>query len=172
MNNKIVYNNGTVQFHMFILVSMPLGFVTGGLSGSSWSTFWYLQVGREFFCVLCTGCSPEQNQKIKKVDSLVAAFFYNEVTFVGQFGNMWSSLVEQAVQSWLAGLILCLVHAVTSYCTISCIFKFESKIWIIFQRARMSLRCPVVLSKNILLSLTLSQLLIKYQISGNTSVRF
>jgi len=47
--------------------------------------------------VLCKGCSPEQNQKI--VDSQVVAFFYNEETYVGRFGDEWSSVVEQAVQS-------------------------------------------------------------------------
>ena len=39
LKNKIVYNNGTVQSAMFILVSKPLGLVTGGLSGPPWSTF-------------------------------------------------------------------------------------------------------------------------------------
>ena len=36
---KKVYNNGIVQFPMFILVSMPLGFVLGDLSGPPWGTF-------------------------------------------------------------------------------------------------------------------------------------
>ena len=36
---KKVYNNGTVQFPMFLLVSMPLGFVPGGLPGPPWGTF-------------------------------------------------------------------------------------------------------------------------------------
>ena len=39
LNKKKVYNNGTVQFAMFILVSTPLGLVTGGLSGPPWSAF-------------------------------------------------------------------------------------------------------------------------------------
>ena len=39
LNNKIVYINSIVEIHMFILVSLPLGLVTGGLSGSPWSTF-------------------------------------------------------------------------------------------------------------------------------------
>ena len=34
LNNKIVYKNSIVEFAMFILVSLPLGLVTGGLSGS------------------------------------------------------------------------------------------------------------------------------------------
>ena len=39
LNNKIVYRNSIVEIRMFILVSLPLGLVTGGLSGSPWSTF-------------------------------------------------------------------------------------------------------------------------------------
>ena len=34
LNSKIVYKNRTVQLPMFILVSMTLGFITGGLLGS------------------------------------------------------------------------------------------------------------------------------------------
>ena len=39
LNSKKVYNNVIVQLPMFILVSLPLGLVTGGLSGPPWSAF-------------------------------------------------------------------------------------------------------------------------------------
>ena len=39
LNNKIVYINSIVEIRMFILVSLPLGLVTGGLSGPPWWTF-------------------------------------------------------------------------------------------------------------------------------------
>ena len=39
LNNKIVYRNSVVEIRMFILVSLSLGLVTGGLSGSPWWTF-------------------------------------------------------------------------------------------------------------------------------------
>ena len=39
LNNKIVYKNSTVQLPMFILVSMTLGFITGGLLGPPWWAF-------------------------------------------------------------------------------------------------------------------------------------
>ena len=41
MNGKKVDKNGIVQFPMFILVSIPLGFVPGGLSGPLWGAFWF-----------------------------------------------------------------------------------------------------------------------------------
>ena len=75
LNNKIVYKNSTVQLPMFILVSMPLGFITGGLLGSPWETFWYLQIGWESGVCTPTGRTPAKFKKIKKVESLVDAFF-------------------------------------------------------------------------------------------------
>ena len=39
LNNKIVYINSIVEIRMFILVSLPLGLVIGGLSGPPWWTF-------------------------------------------------------------------------------------------------------------------------------------
>ena len=39
LKNKIVYNNGTVQSAMFILVNKPLGLDTGELEGVLWGTF-------------------------------------------------------------------------------------------------------------------------------------
>ena len=39
LNSKIVYKNSIVEFAMFILVSMPLGFINGGLLGSPLGTF-------------------------------------------------------------------------------------------------------------------------------------
>ena len=38
-NKKYNYSELTNAFAMFILVSLPLGFVTGGLLGSPWWTF-------------------------------------------------------------------------------------------------------------------------------------
>ena len=83
LNNAIVYTNTIVEFCMFILVSLPLGLVTRGLSGSPWGTFWYLQVGREFWFVLCTWCSTE---KVKKRKTYGNAFLNNELPYVVQIG--------------------------------------------------------------------------------------
>ena len=49
--------------------------------------------------VLCTGCSPEQNQKIKKVESLVHAFFYKGGTSDRRIGIGRLKAFEQTVQS-------------------------------------------------------------------------
>jgi len=51
--------------------------------------------------VLCKGClfSRTKSKNQKEVDSQVVAFFYNEETYVGRFGDEWSSVVEQTIQS-------------------------------------------------------------------------
>ena len=49
--------------------------------------------------VLCTGCSPEQNQKIKKVESLVHAFFNKGGTSDRRIGISGLKAFKQAVQS-------------------------------------------------------------------------
>ena len=67
MKDKKVYNNGIVQFRIVILVSMPLGFVPGGLSGPPWGTFWFWSGLTKLLYLQCTRRSPEKIQKIKKV---------------------------------------------------------------------------------------------------------
>ena len=51
LNNQIIYINRIVEICLFLLVSLPLGLVTGGLSGSPRSTFWFLQFCQEIYCV-------------------------------------------------------------------------------------------------------------------------
>ena len=38
LNNKIVYINSIVETRMILINSLPLGLVTGDLSGTPWST--------------------------------------------------------------------------------------------------------------------------------------
>ena len=124
---------------MFILVSLPLVLVTGGLSGPPWGTFWFLQVGWEFWCVQFTPISPEQIQKIKKVCSLVHPFFYNEWTSVGRLGNYWASVGDIHVNSnWLGWFCVLYRYNTCFYCTNTSDFYFRpsvlKKIWIFFNR--------------------------------------
>ena len=71
---KKVYNNITVQLPMFILVSLPLGLVTGGLLGPPWSTFWFLQIGRDFCVYMAKGCTPKKIKKSKKSNHVSVPF--------------------------------------------------------------------------------------------------
>ena len=54
-----------------------------------------------------------KKSKIQKIPSCVNPFFYKELTQVGRFSNKWTSVVAIHVASWLAWLILCVVHAFT-----------------------------------------------------------
>ena len=105
---------------MFILVGMPLGLVTGGLSGPLWRTFWFLQVGW-----------PSQNSMYNNLQStstkkehlppnrptLVHSSLNKESTYVGRFGDKCSFLVDVDCRLLLAVLILChctdTIHAFT-----------------------------------------------------------
>ena len=79
LNNKIVYKNSIVEFAMFILVSLPLGLVTGGLSGSPWSTFQFLSWLTKSLYLQNTLCSQGKIQKFKKVASWKPSFFIRKV---------------------------------------------------------------------------------------------
>ena len=72
-NNKIVYKNSKVQSAMYIFVSMPLGFITGGLLGSPWGTFWFLQVGWEFAVYNVDSFPPGkiQNSQISQCNNIL-----------------------------------------------------------------------------------------------------
>ena len=150
LNNKIVYKNSTVQLPMFILVSMTLGFITGGLLGSPWERFWYWSGLTKSLFVLCEGVRPEKNQKFKKVESLGTAFFYKELTSVGRFGIGGLKTFEQASQSWLAGLILCLVPVLYAFVrTFTAIFLISVDALDLFHQARRHLGAPLLSHRKI-----------------------
>ena len=67
--------------------------------------------------VLFTRISLDQNQKIKKVESLVPPIFYKEGTSDRRIGIGGLKAFKQVVNIWLAGLILCTCF----YCTIPCV---------------------------------------------------
>ena len=84
MKDKKVYINSIVQFRMFILVSMPLGLVTGGLSGPPWGTFWFWSGLMKSLSVQCTLCSTGRNQKIKKTKHGYLPFFIRKVAMIAE----------------------------------------------------------------------------------------
>ena len=53
-------------FAIFILVSVPIGFVTGGLSGSPWRTFEFWSGLTKSLLFNATWCSTIKIQKSKK----------------------------------------------------------------------------------------------------------
>ena len=64
---------------MFILVSLPLGLVTGGLSGPPWSAFWFLQIGRNFGIYNVHYVQMEEIKKSKKATQVNLPCFIRKV---------------------------------------------------------------------------------------------
>ena len=85
-NKRYNYSELTDVFAMFIFVSLPLGLVTGGLSGPPWWTFWFLQVGREFCFYKVTCVCLKKIQKSKKSAHVDLPFFIRKVTMWPDFG--------------------------------------------------------------------------------------
>ena len=108
---------------MFILVNRRSVYTIGGRLGSPWLTFkfWRRLTKSLLYNVHCV--CLKKIQKTKRSKTCGPTFFYKEYQHVRQFGNEWSSVVKQDVQSWLTGVILCLVHAFTvNYCAFLKIF--------------------------------------------------
>ena len=76
--------------------------------------------------VLCGRISPEQNQKIKKVESLVHGFFYKEWTSDHRFWD-WSSPVSLALHKacWLGWF--CVLYMLLLYNTVLFVKKWAGR---------------------------------------------
>ena len=63
--------------------------------------------------MVCTKCPvfAWKNSKNQKKQNMLTLLFYKEGQQVGRFGNEWFWVVKHRMFCWLAGLILCLVHA-------------------------------------------------------------
>ena len=83
MKGKIVYKNGTVQFPMFILVSMLFGLVTGELEGVLWGTF-HFGLDSPNLCVYNVHCVHQiKIKKSKKSAHVDLPFFIRKVGMTG-----------------------------------------------------------------------------------------
>ena len=116
MNSKIVYINSTVEFHIFILVRMPLKFINEGLSGSAWSMFKFLSGLMKSLFLLFTWCSQSIFQKIKKCCFIISTLFLNWLNLCPAIWQ-YKVFVSQTDYAKLTGcfVILCC----TCHCTIT-----------------------------------------------------
>ena len=131
------YNKVRGIFAMFLLVSMPLEFVTGGLSGSPWWTFnFFTTFWPNLKITLCTSDTvhTRKNSKDQKSRLMCQFLFHKELIYVTQFENLWCLVVKQAVPKltgWF-NYVSCTGTIHTSTVQITVFFSFVDKILDLF----------------------------------------
>ena len=98
-------------FAIFILVSVPIGFVTGGLSGSPWRTF---------ECWSGLTKSPvwhEQFKKPKIGQNSYLTFSIRNLAMSANLGIDWLQYSNRLyAANWLGSFLLCLVPVLYNTC--------------------------------------------------------
>ena len=102
--------------------------VTGGLLGPPWSTFWFLQIGRDFRMYFVKGFCQKKIKKSKKSNHLIMPFFIKNWQVSAYLAVMvlkHSNRLHKA--DWLGWFCVMYRNNTGFHCTIPCVLrKIES----------------------------------------------